>query len=115
MSDNDWREFGTSVDHRCKNSRLHSLSPININNIHNLNFYWDLLQKAIIDAATKTIPNKYSAHHAKDLRPRLLRTIYKHIKLIQKICVISRKCITHNISDPKWIKMYNNISGFSNE
>src|SRR4051812_12656481 len=115
MSDNNWQDFGQAVDHRCKNRRLNFLSSMTIQNIHHLNFYWDLLQNSIIDAATKMIPNKCSTHHAKDLCPRLLKTIYKCIKLIQKICTVSKTCVTHNIADPKWITIYNKISEFSTE
>ena len=54
MSKNDWSAFGASIDQRCKNTRLNFLSANKIQTIHHLNYYWDLLQKSIIDAATKT-------------------------------------------------------------
>ena len=115
MTNEDWSSFSDAVDARCKKSRLSSVNLDNICNIHKLNFTWDLLQKAIIDAALKIIPNKYTSHHTRNLRPKLLKLIYKRIKLLHKLEQISKKCLNNGLYDSKWSTLFDKISLFSND
>src|SRR5829696_1391767 len=115
ISEEDWSTFASATDDRCKKSRLNTIDLENLSNVHKVNFTWDLLQKAIIDAAMKHIPNKHTSHHTKDFRPKLLKSIYKRIKLLHKVERLSRNCLSKGIYDTQWGRLFDKVIQFSKE
>src|SRR5215213_4601257 len=60
---------------------------MNINNIHELNRYWDIIQSCIKTAAIAEIDNHMTSTQHKEQEPKYLKNIFENIRCLNKILI----------------------------
>lgn len=109
MDDKSWNKFSKQVDAYVNSCQLTNISPEKLQSKSALNFFWDLIQGCIIKAADKCIPIRNSSAHSRDLRPRLLKNMYKQLVAVQKLQRLTRQGLRSYAVPKNWTTIYQQI------
>jgi endonuclease/exonuclease/phosphatase family metal-dependent hydrolase len=84
MNAQKWLKYKEATDANYEEANLNNM---NINNIHELNRYWDIIQSCIKTAAIAEIDNHMTSTQHKEQEPKYLKNIFENIRRLNKILI----------------------------
>ena len=112
-NNDQWTAFAKKTDNLLESCYLKDMTSNRLRSIHNLNFYWNHLQKCIVKAAEKTLPYKFSANHIKDFRPKALKKEYRQLFEVQKLDRSTSQILHSGLIKDSWLNTYDKVRKFA--